>query len=145
MEEKDIHATVLFVDIEDSTGIANHYTTNQYGNFLREFHDVVSKTINDNSWAKSCPQIGEIRNTEYHRFMGDEFIAFLPHDQFPDNPVEIALKFAARLKVQWYLSKSNMEDRLSIDKEPIELNIGINTGLVIPIIITDLKTYQSHR
>lgn len=111
----------VFVDIEDSTGIANHYASGDYRDFLSVFHQCVRDVVAGEDWAP-------IRVPGYHNFFGDEFMAFLPVTQY-ESPVGQALDLACRLKMAWYVSSVNRE-RLESDKEIIELNVGINLGRV---------------
>jgi class 3 adenylate cyclase len=111
----------VFVDIEDSTGIANHYASEDYRDFLTSFHKCVQSVVHDDNWEP-------IREAGYHNFFGDEFMAFIPSAKYP-SPISSALDLACRLKIAWYLSDQN-EERLQSDKEIIELNIGVNLGTV---------------
>src|ERR1051326_802433 len=118
-EREEIAA--VFVDIEDSTGIANHYASEDYRDFLRAFHKCVQSVVHENIWSP-------ILEAGYHNFFGDEFMAFLPSKKY-SSAVTSALDLACRLKIAWYLSDQNRE-RLQSDKEIMELNIGINLGTV---------------
>lgn len=111
----------VFVDIEDSTGIANHYASEGYRDFLKSFHSCIRSVVSADEWAP-------IRAVGYHNFFGDEFTAFLSSEEY-QTPVSSALDLACRLKCAWYLCQENRE-RLDSDKEIIELNIGINHGRV---------------
>ena len=112
----------VFVDIEDSTGIANHYASKDYRKFLHGFHKCVREVVDSEEWSP-------IRESGYHNFFGDEFMAFLPSKKYKTGAVDSALDLACRLKIAWYLSDQN-RDRLDSDKEIMELNIGINLGTV---------------
>ena len=112
--------TALFVDIEDSTGISNYLEKNKYREFLLEFHKTVRNVLEDKRWKIVTKEVN-------HKFMGDEFIAFFPHDECKGDPFKDTLELASILKYEWYFSKYN-QSRLWGDKEHIELNIGINTG-----------------
>lgn len=112
--------TILFADIEDSTGISNYLEKNTFKNFLLGFHKTIQKVLNNDKWKI----LADERN---HKFMGDEFIAFFPHESFGSGVLESALQLAATLKYEWYFSHFNKK-RLGGDKEQNELNIGINTG-----------------
>lgn len=112
--------TCVFVDIEDSTGISNYLEKDQYETFLLEFHKTIQGVLKQKEWRA-------LTEEQNHKFMGDEFIAFFPHSKFGSDALDSALRLAAILKFQWYSSQFNRE-RLSGDKEHIELNIGINTG-----------------
>jgi len=111
----------VFVDIEDSTGIANHYGSAEYRDFLSVFHKCVHDVVAGDDWAP-------IRSPGYHNFFGDEFMAFLPASDY-GSAVGQALDLACALKMSWYVSSVNRE-RLDSDKEIIELNVGINLGRV---------------
>jgi class 3 adenylate cyclase len=119
-KKENLIVTTVFVDIEDSTGISNYLEKEKYENFLLSFHNTVKKVLNAKKWEA-------IKKENNHKFMGDEFIAFLPHSEYDDQALELSLQLAATLKYEWYFSAYN-KLRLKGDKELIELNIGINTG-----------------
>ncbi len=112
----------VFVDIEDSTGIANYYDTKKHRDFLKSFHNVVREVINAKQWTS-------VRDSNYHGFIGDEFKAFIKKEG-ENKTVSLGLELAVRLKCEWYLSEENKGRILESDKEPIELNIGMNFGEV---------------
>ena len=115
--------TAVFVDIEDSTGIANHFKTQDYRQFLSQYHDVVRTVVDgDSKWDP-------IKAPHCHNFFGDEFIAFLLHADYGDRSASLALELATKLKLAWYVSPENRE-RLQSDKEVIEVNVGVNFGAV---------------
>src|SRR2546426_8218499 len=103
--------TPVFVDIEDSTGIANHYASEDYRDFLAAFHKCVQSVVHDDQWEP-------IREPGYHNFFGDEFMAFLPAQKY-ESAISSALDLSCRLKIAWYLSDQNRE-RLQSDKEIME-------------------------
>ncbi len=111
----------MFVDIEDSTGISNYLEKSHYEDFLKDFHSTIKKVLKDKRW-------NVITHERNHKFMGDEFIAFFPHKENDSNILEDVLALASSIKFQWYFSKYNQIRIIKHDKEPIELNIGINTG-----------------
>jgi len=123
----------VFVDIEDSTGIANYYDTKKHKEFLGNFHDVVKMVLKANKW-------NAIRNSNYHGFIGDEFKAFIKKEG-GNKTVSLGLELAVRLKFEWYLSEENKGRILKYDKEPIELNVGMNFGKVfeMPYPVLDAK------
>jgi class 3 adenylate cyclase len=120
MLKKSRIVTSVFIDIEDSTGISNYFEKDKYEKFLTEFFKTIQKVITKNEWKI-------IAQEQHRKFMGDEFIAFFPHDELKERTLESALRLAATLKYEWYFSQYN-RDRILGDKEIIELNIGINTG-----------------
>ncbi len=119
---QDYNICAVFADIEDSTGIANYYDTKKHKEFLKNFHDVVKEVLKANKW-------NAIRNSNYHGFIGDEFKAFIKKERGSET-VSLGLELAVRLKCEWYLSEENKGRILKSDKEPIELNIGMNFGEV---------------
>jgi class 3 adenylate cyclase len=139
--ESDIITTV-FIDIEDSTGIANYLKKEDYEDFLKAFHKVILKVLNKDGYSF-------IKNDLNCKFMGDEFIAFIPHDREKGAKDIIALRcalhLAATLKYEWYFSEYN-HNRIFGDKELIEFNIGINTGAVSKMIspILSSETTEKH-
>lgn len=122
--ELPLYITAIFIDIEDSTGIANHYTSIEYKEFLSQYHDIVKKVLDNKEWD-------HIKDPVYHNFFGDEFMAFLDHDvdTYYKYSVSKALELATKIKLAWYFSKENIE-RLMTDKEVIEINVGVNFGEV---------------
>ena len=121
--EKEQIVTVMFADIEDSTGISNYFNSSDYRKFLSEFHKTIQKVLKNPDWKIVTKEIN-------HKLMGDEFIAFFPHKEYKDKALEHALKLAATLKYEWLFSKHNQGRLLEEGKENIDLNIGINTGEV---------------
>jgi len=117
-----LDVTAIFIDIEDSTGIANHYRSDDYRLFLSQYHAIVSTVLEDKQWDP-------IKHPVYHNFFGDEFMAFLVHSSYENQSVSKALELATKLKLAWYISKENKE-RLDSDKEVIEVNVGVNYGAV---------------
>ncbi len=130
---KNYEVCIVFVDIEDSTGIANYYSTKEHRSFLGNFHDVIKRVLGDGKWDS-------IKDSSYHGFIGDEFKAMIRKDG-GNEAVSLGLELAVRLKFEWYLSGDNAERILGSDKEPIELNVGINYGTVfeLPYPVLDPK------
>ncbi len=115
---KKISATVLFVDIMNSTEIANYLDTKQYNDFLNEFQHAMLSGIA--LWNERIKEV---------RLEGDELAVFFYSGDIVKDIV-CAINLANTLKILWCIGVTNRR-RVRGGKQILDLGIGINTGEVI--------------
>ena len=111
---KHIEATILFSDIRNFTGISEANTPDRIFEVLNEFLGGVEPIIHDN--------YGRV-----DKFIGDAVMAIF-HNTEPEHHALSAIKAAVKMKS--FLSEMN-NDRKKRGLFPIEIGIGISTGLVL--------------
>ena len=111
---KHIEATILFSDIRNFTGISEANTPDKIFEVLNEFLGGVEPIIHEN-------------NGRVDKFIGDAVMAIF-HKTEPEHHAVSAIKAAVKMKA--FVAIMN-KDRIKRGLFPIEIGIGISTGLVL--------------
>ena len=111
---KHIEATILFSDIRNFTGISEANTPDRIFEVLNEFLGGVEPIIHEN-------------NGRVDKFIGDAVMAIF-HKTEPEHHAVSAIKAAVKMKA--FVAVMN-KDRIKRGLFPIEIGIGISTGLVL--------------
>jgi class 3 adenylate cyclase len=111
---KNIEATILFSDIRNFTGISEANTPNRIFEVLNEFLGGVEPIIHAN-------------HGRVDKFIGDAVMAIFHHTE-QEHHAKSAIKAAVKMKA--FVAIMN-EDRKKRGLFPIEIGIGISTGLVL--------------
>lgn len=119
MKKKNlVNATILFVDIVDSTELANYWDLKKYNDFLNEFQERMLAGIS--LWRSGIKKV---------EIAGDELLV-LYHSGDTKADIVNAIVLAVNLKIMWYASRTN-KNRVKDGKTILDLGIGINTGKVV--------------
>ncbi len=123
-EPKKIDATILFADIVDSLQLANYLGVDRYEEVLREWYDITKHVIeNCERLALSPIMLGDVS------IRGDELCVFFRSGSTQAD-IRAAMTVAVETKVGWLLSETNRQ-RSDEGKPPLEIGVGIHTGLVV--------------
>ncbi len=125
MSDKETFATILFLDIMNSSEYANVLSVEEYfQTFLKEFQETVLRTT---ALYFSHESSGIYNSSNYYvDIAGDEARIFL----FSDNrglDVQTALNLAVLIKMSWLTGNFNRV-RINHRKPPEDLGVGINSG-----------------
>lgn len=108
----DAHATILFADIADSTGLAGRIGARQFGEILKRYYQNSTQLVFENGGLLD-------------KFMGDGIMATFGMCNGGENPEERAVRTGLA-----------MLDVIAKDKDEIRLGIGVNTGPVVSGYVT---------
>jgi class 3 adenylate cyclase len=118
-------ATVLFIDIVDSTSLGNSLPAAQYQNLLDEFRIACCRGAED--YVLANYREDDARKW-FLRVQGDEFLGIIQGQSALEQAID-AVGLAHWIKLSWLLGKTNM-DRVSEGKRPIDLAAGVHRGPV---------------
>ncbi|MBN1314417.1 MAG: FHA domain-containing protein [Anaerolineales bacterium] len=108
----DAHATILFADIADSTGLAVRIGARQFGEILKRYYQNSTHLIFENGGLLD-------------KFLGDGIMATFGMNNGGDNPEERAVRTGLA-----------MLEMIEMDQDAIRLGIGVNTGSVVAGYVT---------
>ena len=126
-------ATILFVDLVDSSGAASFMTSSGYNDHLSTF-----KTLINDTWKQLFDRESGETDVYQKQFQGDQVLFVFASSWTTDDKerkaaiekdiIEI-LRLALRIKYRWQLEPINIK-LIEANKKPFEIAIGINTGTV---------------
>jgi class 3 adenylate cyclase len=138
LKKGEIRATVLFVDIINSTGISGVQDPVSYNRMLTEYQSLVFDAITDHvqqyRYSERARMVGrgsdlKIGEDYEWNIEGDEASTFF-YSENPEYDVRSALQLAAKIKLIWLTSDFNyaaFEDKGLL----FDVGIGVHNGKVI--------------
>jgi signal transduction histidine kinase/class 3 adenylate cyclase/ActR/RegA family two-component response regulator len=113
--EKEV--TVLFADIRDYTSLAEHMSPEENFRFINSFVGKLGPVVTDHKGF-------------VNQYMGDSIMAIFPK--------EVEYSLDAAIQMQQKISEYN-QFRISKQRQPIRIGIGLHTGPLVMGIIGDKK------
>ena len=136
VERQQVAATILFVDIVDSLGMANYLSPASYDDVLSEFYEITGQAV-----ARHVEFGGGEVGLEDIIIRGDE-VCILFHSGELRSDIEGALGLASEIKVKWLLSDINGH-REAEGKPPVEVAAGIHHGPVLDVTRPEVRRYDA--